>query len=122
MLYIIFLVVNSTPPLNDLYQHITTDYATEWKTIGILLGLPSKDLGVIEAAYSADVKWCCNQMLKKWLEIDTTASWEKLLTVIKSSAVSSASDKGDYHCIILYLYYKLEITNVYAYCFYWQAL
>jgi len=34
-------------------------------------------------------------MLKKWLEIDTTASWEKLFTVIESFAVVSAPDKGN---------------------------
>ena len=95
------IIVNSTPSLEDLYQHITSDYATKWKTIGSLLGLPITDLVGIEGAYSTNVKWCCNEMLKKWLEVDATASWGKLLTVIKSPAVSSASDKGDYHCMYI---------------------
>ena len=34
-------------------------------------------------------------MLKKWLEVDITASWEKLFTVIESPAVTySAPNKG----------------------------
>ena len=59
------------------------------------MGLPSGELKAIEAGYPTNVKWCCNQMLKKWLETDITASWEKLLTVIQSPAVSySTPDKG----------------------------
>jgi len=88
--------VDTTPLLKDLYQHITPQYAADWKVIGTLLGLPSGELKAIEAGYPTNVKWCCNQMLEKWLELDTTASWRKLLTVIESPAVCfSASDKGD---------------------------
>ena len=117
-MYVLFsFIVNSTPSLKDLHQHITTDYAAKWKIIGRQLGLAIKDLVVIESGYSASVKCCCNQMLKKWLEVDTTASWAKMLAVIKSPAVSSTStsDKGNYHCIIMYMYCKLEITNECAY-------
>ena len=35
-------------------------------------------------------------MLKEWLQVDATASWEKLFTAIESPAVScSTPDKGD---------------------------
>ena len=91
-----FSVVNPTPPLKDLYQRITPQYASDWFEIGILLGLPIGELEDIEAGYPTNVEWCCKQMFKNWLETDITASWEKLLTVIKSTAVSgSAPDKGD---------------------------
>ena len=83
--------MNTTPLLKDLYQHITSRYATKWKVIGILLGLSNKLLDDIEAGYSANAK-CCNEMLEKWLEVDTTASWNKILNVIDS-------DKGDCHCV-----------------------
>ena len=50
------------------------------------------------------VKWCCN-VLEKWLEMDPTASWGKLFTVIESPAVSSnAPDKGDrFYVVASYL-------------------
>ena len=32
------------------------------------MGLPNGELKVIEAGYLTNVKWCCNAMLKKWLE------------------------------------------------------
>ena len=89
------------------YQHSTTEgslstyystqYAADWKVIGTLLGLPSGELNSIEAGYPTNVKWCCNQMLEEWLEVDSSASWNKLLSVIQSPAVSSdqATAKGD---------------------------
>ena len=82
--------------MKDLYKHITPEYATEWKVIGTLLALPSGELKSIEAGYPTNVKWCCNEMLQKWLEVDATASWRKLLNIIESPAVScGAPDKGD---------------------------
>ena len=88
--------MNTTPLLKDLYKHITPQYAADWEEIGTLLGLPSGELKAIEAGWPTNVKWCCNEMLKKWLEMDTTASWKKLLTVIESPTVScNAPDKGD---------------------------
>ena len=93
--------MNTTPLLKDLYQHVTPQYAADWEVIGILLGLPSGELKAIEAGYPTNLKWCCNQMLKKWLEMDVTASWERMFTVIESPAVSCSTDKGDYiiHCV-----------------------
>ena len=83
-----FLTAITVPELKDLYQHITPQYAADWKVIGTLLGLPSGELKAIEAGYPTNVKWCCNQMLEKWLEVDPNASWEKLISVIESHAVS----------------------------------
>ena len=74
--------------MKDLYQHITPQYAADWKVIGTLLGLPSGELKAIEAGWPTNVKWCCNQMLAKWLQADPTASWSKVLTVIESPAVT----------------------------------
>ena len=88
--------MSTTPLLKDLYQHITPQYAADWKLIGILLDLPSGELKAIEAGYPTNVKWYCNQMLEKWLDMDTTASWGKLRAVIESPAVScGAPYKGN---------------------------
>ena len=68
--------------------------------IGTLLGIPSGEIKAIEAGYPTNVKWCCNLMLEKWIEMDTTASWEQLFTVIESPAVSScALDKSELLCV-----------------------
>ena len=84
--------------MKDLYQHITPQYAAEWKVIGALLGLPSGKLKAIEAGWPTNMKWCCNQMLTKWLEVDASASWRKLFAIIESPAVCGVIDHntGDY--------------------------
>ena len=89
--------MNTKPLLKDLYQHITPQYAADWMVIGTLLGLPSGTLhDIIEHDHMHKATRFCNAMLKKWLEMDTTASWSKLFTVIESPAVScSPPDKGD---------------------------
>ena len=94
--HILYTIVNTTPLLKDLYQHITPQYAADWEVIGTLLGLPSGTLDIIEHDHTHKAARCCNAMLRKWLEMDTTASWRKLFTVIESPAVScSPPDKGD---------------------------
>ena len=77
------------PKSKDLHQHVTPHYAADWIEIGTQLGLPIGELRAIEAGYPTNVKWCCNRMLEKWLEMDPIASWGKLFTAIESPAVSS---------------------------------
>ena len=94
-MYILF-IVNDTPLLKELYQYITPQYATNWEVIGTLLGICAGTLDIIEYDNSHRATNCCKAMLKKWLEIDDTASWKKLFTVIESPAVyMSCNDKGN---------------------------
>ena len=79
---------DTAPLLKDLCQYITPHYAADWKVIGTLLDLPTGELKAIEAGWPTNIKWCCNQILEKWLETDTSASWKKVFTVIDSPAVS----------------------------------
>ena len=89
-------IVNSEPLLKDLHHYITPHYATQWRVIGTQLGLPSERLNSIEYDHMFRAKPCCNAVLKNWLQVDTTASWSKLFTVIESPVVScSAPDKSD---------------------------
>jgi len=87
----------STPLLKDLHNQITPHYAARWRVIGTLLGLPGGTIDIIEQDNVYRSVPCCNDMWSKWLKMDPSASWEKLLEVIESPAVSSdqAPDKGD---------------------------
>ena len=111
MVSLLFITATSIPLLKDLYEHITPQYAADWKVIGTLLGLPSGELQSIEAGYPTNVKWCCNQMLEKWLEMDTSASWEKLFKVIESPAVS-APDRGEFFCRLISLQHAILVVCV----------
>ena len=65
--------------------------------IGALLGLPSGTLDIIDHDNYHKAVSCCNAMFKRWLEVDPSASWNKLLSVIQSPAMSSdqAAETGD---------------------------
>ena len=94
LLQLFIISVTSVPSLKDVYNHITPQYATDWRVIGTLLGLPSGALDIIENDNMCRAVRCCNSMLKRWLEVDETASWEKIFAVIESPAVSCTSDNG----------------------------
>ena len=69
--------------------------------MGTLLGLSSKTLDIIGYDNPYSAMECCNTMLKKWLEVDPTASWRNLFTAIELPAVSSSAPyKGNYVCIV----------------------
>ena len=108
--------MNTTPLLKDLYQYITPHYAVDWTVIGTLLGIPSGTLDIIEHDHMHKATRCCNAMLRKWLEMDTTASWEKLFTIIESPALYSAPDKGDYSfACTTKLYTLFDFVTNYSY-------
>ena len=73
--------------------------------IGTLLEVPVERLNIIEHDHVYRAEPCCNAMLERWLQVDTTASWSKMFSVIESPVVScSAPDKGNYsfiymHCV-----------------------
>ena len=82
-----YTVLDSSPKLKDLYSLVTPDYAAHWKVIGTLLDISTGRLDGIEKTFPASAFWCCNEMLKTWLEIDTSATWRKLTQVIDSPGV-----------------------------------
>ena len=56
----------------------------EWHTLGIKLDLPVHTLREIEINYSAiGVHRQRQEMITKWLEYDTEASWDKLANALK---------------------------------------
>ena len=102
-MYILLLIlsVNTRPLLSDLKEYFTPQYAADWKEIGIMLDVDAAILAVIERDYYPSATDCSNAMLNKWLKVDNTASWGKLLTIVESPPISIASDKGDY--IVVYI-------------------
>ena len=95
--FFVSYTATSTPQLKDLHNHITPHYAARWRVIGTLLGIPSGTLDIIKYDNRDKARPCCDAVLDEWLEVDPSASWNKLLSVIQSPAVSSdqAAEKGD---------------------------
>ena len=46
------------------------------------LGLSNESLSIIQDDNQHSVERRCNAMLQKWLQVDTSASWEKILRAI----------------------------------------
>ena len=56
----------------------------DWHTLGIKVGTPHYLLGEIQINYSAyGVGRQRQEMITKWLEYDTKASWDKLANALK---------------------------------------
>ncbi|XP_065888660.1 uncharacterized protein [Dysidea avara] len=105
----------STPLLKDLQNHITHCYAVYWRVIGTQLDLPNETLNIIEHSTDMDgVPACCNAMLEKWLEVDPSASWEKLFKVIESLAVSTTNQADQGANAVTILSERMSQMNIQA--------
>ena len=91
--HVLFIVATSTPLLKDLYEYVTPCYAAEWRVLGTLLGLTREELKIIQHDNHHKAVPCCNAVLEKWLEVDPFASWNKLLGVIQSDAMTLATNQ-----------------------------
>ena len=59
--------------------------ATDWHDLGVQL-IPDNlqvQLGIIRNNNPSDAKLCCTCMFEYWLEVDTTASWNKLIDALR---------------------------------------
>ena len=109
---ILLLVLNSPPKLKDLHNLITPEYAAHWRVIGVSLDFKTGYLDAIQYAFPINNFWCCNTLLQKWLELDTTASWKKIIQIIHSPAVTALtanttgpvdSRQGNYAFVVMVL-------------------
>lgn len=74
--------------LNSLF---IKSYATQWRDIGLVLGMNDTVLDVIATDHPNSVWDCCKVMLSRWLQKDAAASWEQLFC-----AVDIANDDSGY--------------------------
>ena len=108
----------STPLLKDLQNHISPHYAACWRAIGTQLGLSSGTLDIIKYDNRDKAEPCCDAVLEEWLEMDPSASWEKLLKVIESPTVSNdqAHHKGNFsylHVLQKYIFFACKIWPIF---------
>jgi len=85
--FVFYPVLDAPPKLKDLYNKVTPEYAAHWRIIGTLLDISKGYLDGIERSFPSNTFWCCNKMLETWLEIDTNATWRKLIEALDSPAV-----------------------------------
>ena len=73
------------PNLTDLLK-ATISVTANWKNLGLLLGLQSFELDVINSTNKGDVNDCQRDMITKWLNTGD-ASWRALVRALASPLV-----------------------------------
>ena len=71
------------------------EIAPHWNYLGIQL-LEEKyvhKLKIIKEDHPADTERCCTEMFKYWLDVDTKASWNKLIDALKQIAQNTLAEK-----------------------------
>ena len=92
----IYILKIGTPLLKDLMNKVTPHYCAYWTEIGTQLDVPQETLNIIKHDHWKQGEWkCCNRMFEEWLKKDTSATWEKLHTAIKSPAITAFVDQDD---------------------------
>ena len=90
------MVLGSDRPTIALFnQFVRVSVVTKWKDLGVqLLGSShSGKLDVIEANSSKNVEECCTNMFKYWLDVEPTATWNKLILALKEIGLNTLSEK-----------------------------
>ena len=82
---------------------MVNNVAEKWKELGVQLLRSDQEnvLNIIVADHPNDVVSCCKCVLKKWLDTTTDATWNQLITALKSPSVQ-----------LDYLASQLEMTMI----------
>ena len=77
------------PSLKDLYDHVVIGVAPKWKDIGVQLLRSDQlwTLRIIELDHPHDAVECCKCVLNKWLDTTTDATWNQLISALRSPTV-----------------------------------
>ena len=83
------------PKMSELHKYVITQVSSKWKDLGIQLlnSEQVKKLYIIEKDYPGDTHRCCTTMFNYWLQVDTTASWDKLITALQCISHDVLADK-----------------------------
>ena len=79
--------------MKDLNAFVIPKVATKWYELGLKL-LETEyvtELDNIEANFKTDVKRCCTEMFKNWLETQSDASWDQLIQAMKNMGLNSVA-------------------------------
>ena len=87
-----------TPKMANLFKEMLP-LASEWLSIGTLLGLPDGELDAIRVNHSNEVRVCLREMLKTWLNtVDPPPSWERLAEAVKEISKKKAEEICTNYC------------------------
>ena len=91
------LYIGNHPTIKQLHSILNPNVsgvATRWHDLGLQLfdNDATGILDVIKADHPNDVTTCCNEMLKKWLEMQHDASWSQLVKALKKTGMNTMAN------------------------------
>jgi len=89
-------VAHSKPSMKKLLPFVT-HMASNWYELGaaLLEEEEEAELKVIQSNHNNDVKKCCSTMLRYWTDTHPEATWQHLVTALKSSGVDLTTVASD---------------------------
>ena len=81
------------PKMSELHDHVMDAVASHWLNLGIELDSQVDKLLIIKRDHLGDFKKCCTAMFKHWLDVDNTASWDKLIAALRAIKLLAFAEK-----------------------------
>ena len=77
------------PLLKNLHDHVVQKVAHKWRDLGVQLLRPDQQeaLSIIELDHPHNAVECCKCVLNKWLDTTTDATWNQLISALRSPTV-----------------------------------
>jgi len=91
------LVGDDIPTEQDIITYIVPHCAAKWRELGVLLGLPSSTLDIVEADHPHSCEQRCKAVLLRWLKRDAHPTWGKLVGAAAVNALCVSSVTASVH-------------------------
>ena len=89
--YCMYIIIGGDRPLvKDLHRHVLTNVAEKWDDLGYqLLVRPYQEnlVNIIRKDYPNNSIDCCKRVLKEWLDTTEDATWDQLISALRSPSV-----------------------------------
>ena len=108
------IIAKQRPNMQLINTHIIRQYAAYWESTGENLGIQHLEvIKLNKQGHPSFNEECFKDMLRKWLQIDVNASWEKLQNAINQAIRNAIGTMPEDITGVLYnlLFYSREDIN-----------
>ena len=93
---------NDKPDPRDTNRNIVPNFAVKWRELGEALRIPSSQLDIINTDLRNSCEERCRAVLRKWIELDPSATWGKLIDVVNiiQPVLGASSTATEGNCIM----------------------
>ena len=76
------IIESRRPTLRDVYRYVVPHHAHKWRQLGAQLCFNQAELDIIFSNFRNDSEECCRNLMSRWLNKYSDATWDQLLTAI----------------------------------------